>query len=227
MMHSWKWKKTDLKCKKYPVWTHSTSKTRAVTPSLWTVVILKIEASVRRAIRKCGWNTSCVDQRQTEIHILRYWTCGFSLIDSPFLLLQHVRLLSRKQFQLRALMQKARKTAGLSDLYWHTPTTWKHSYSHALSYSPLFLLCYIPFFNVESNSCPLFNLYNTCSCEREIWTATTQNWTVLFSTVTFQIVWATVPVICILIRPNTSLRSLCINSQPICKTLEHYLCVPY
>lgn len=33
-------------------------------------------------------------------------------------LLQHVRLLSRKQFQLRALMQKARKTAGLSDLYW-------------------------------------------------------------------------------------------------------------
>nr|DBA17592.1 TPA: hypothetical protein GDO54_003016 [Pyxicephalus adspersus] len=29
----------------------------------------------------------------------------------------HVRLLSRKQFQLRALMQKARKTAGLSDLY--------------------------------------------------------------------------------------------------------------
>ncbi len=31
---------------------------------------------------------------------------------------QHVRLLSRKQFQLRALMQKARKTAGLSDLYW-------------------------------------------------------------------------------------------------------------
>lgn len=30
---------------------------------------------------------------------------------------QHVRLLSRKQFQLRALMQKARKTAGLSDLY--------------------------------------------------------------------------------------------------------------
>ncbi|XP_024620467.1 tumor susceptibility gene 101 protein isoform X2 [Neophocaena asiaeorientalis asiaeorientalis] len=31
--------------------------------------------------------------------------------------LKHVRLLSRKQFQLRALMQKARKTAGLSDLY--------------------------------------------------------------------------------------------------------------
>ncbi|XP_026869594.1 tumor susceptibility gene 101 protein isoform X2 [Electrophorus electricus] len=30
--------------------------------------------------------------------------------------LKHVRLLSRKQFQLRALMQKARKTAGLSDL---------------------------------------------------------------------------------------------------------------
>ncbi|KAG8125729.1 hypothetical protein E2320_020823 [Naja naja] len=30
---------------------------------------------------------------------------------------EHVRLLSRKQFQLRALMQKARKTAGLSDLY--------------------------------------------------------------------------------------------------------------
>ncbi|XP_077568230.1 tumor susceptibility gene 101 protein-like [Stigmatopora nigra] len=31
--------------------------------------------------------------------------------------LKHVRVLSRKQFQLRALMQKARKTAGLSDLY--------------------------------------------------------------------------------------------------------------
>uniref|UniRef100_A0A671MEJ8 Tumor susceptibility gene 101 protein-like n=1 Tax=Sinocyclocheilus anshuiensis TaxID=1608454 RepID=A0A671MEJ8_9TELE len=31
--------------------------------------------------------------------------------------LKHVRLLSRKQFQLRALMQKARKIAGLSDLY--------------------------------------------------------------------------------------------------------------
>ncbi|CAM4527627.1 unnamed protein product [Leuciscus chuanchicus] len=31
--------------------------------------------------------------------------------------LKHVRLLSRKQFQLRALMQKARKVAGLSDLY--------------------------------------------------------------------------------------------------------------
>ncbi|XP_030622032.1 tumor susceptibility gene 101 protein [Chanos chanos] len=31
--------------------------------------------------------------------------------------LKHVRLLSRKQFQLRALMQKARKTAGLSSLY--------------------------------------------------------------------------------------------------------------
>uniref|UniRef100_A0A8C2BVD0 Tumor susceptibility 101b n=1 Tax=Cyprinus carpio TaxID=7962 RepID=A0A8C2BVD0_CYPCA len=31
--------------------------------------------------------------------------------------LKHVRLLSRKQFQLRALMQKARKMAGLSDLY--------------------------------------------------------------------------------------------------------------
>ncbi|XP_062845683.1 tumor susceptibility gene 101 protein [Trichomycterus rosablanca] len=31
--------------------------------------------------------------------------------------LKHVRFLSRKQFQLRALMQKARKTAGLSDLY--------------------------------------------------------------------------------------------------------------
>ncbi|KAL4613454.1 tumor susceptibility gene 101 protein-like [Arapaima gigas] len=31
--------------------------------------------------------------------------------------LKHVRLLSRKQFQLRALMQKARKTAKLSDLY--------------------------------------------------------------------------------------------------------------
>ncbi|KAG7265513.1 hypothetical protein CRUP_006657 [Coryphaenoides rupestris] len=31
--------------------------------------------------------------------------------------LKHVRLLSRKQFQLRALMQKARKTAGLSELY--------------------------------------------------------------------------------------------------------------
>uniref|UniRef100_W5KJZ4 Tumor susceptibility 101 n=1 Tax=Astyanax mexicanus TaxID=7994 RepID=W5KJZ4_ASTMX len=31
--------------------------------------------------------------------------------------LKHVRLLSCKQFQLRALMQKARKTAGLSDLY--------------------------------------------------------------------------------------------------------------
>ncbi|KAB0360739.1 hypothetical protein FD754_004895 [Muntiacus muntjak] len=31
--------------------------------------------------------------------------------------LKHVRLLSRKQFQLRALMQKARQTAGLSDLY--------------------------------------------------------------------------------------------------------------
>ncbi|KAJ8343182.1 hypothetical protein SKAU_G00305110 [Synaphobranchus kaupii] len=31
--------------------------------------------------------------------------------------LKHVRLLARKQFQLRALMQKARKTAGLSDLY--------------------------------------------------------------------------------------------------------------
>ena len=32
--------------------------------------------------------------------------------------LKHVRLLSHKQFQLRALTQKARKTAGLSDLYW-------------------------------------------------------------------------------------------------------------
>ncbi|KAA0723607.1 Tumor susceptibility gene 101 protein ESCRT-I complex subunit TSG101 [Triplophysa tibetana] len=31
--------------------------------------------------------------------------------------LKHVRLLSRKQFQLRALMQKARKIAGFSDLY--------------------------------------------------------------------------------------------------------------
>ncbi|XP_063043772.1 tumor susceptibility gene 101 protein-like isoform X2 [Engraulis encrasicolus] len=31
--------------------------------------------------------------------------------------LKHVRILSRKQFQLRALMQKARKTAGLSELY--------------------------------------------------------------------------------------------------------------
>uniref|UniRef100_A0A8C6R3U1 Tumor susceptibility gene 101 n=1 Tax=Nannospalax galili TaxID=1026970 RepID=A0A8C6R3U1_NANGA len=31
--------------------------------------------------------------------------------------LKHVRLLSRKQFQLRALMQKARRTAGLSELY--------------------------------------------------------------------------------------------------------------
>ncbi|XP_059370806.1 tumor susceptibility gene 101 protein-like [Carassius carassius] len=31
--------------------------------------------------------------------------------------LKHVRLLSRKQFQLRALMQKARKIAGLNDLY--------------------------------------------------------------------------------------------------------------
>lgn len=31
--------------------------------------------------------------------------------------LKHVRVLSRKQFQLRALMQKARKTAGLSELY--------------------------------------------------------------------------------------------------------------
>ena len=31
--------------------------------------------------------------------------------------LKHVRLLSHKQFQLRALTQKARKTAGLSDLY--------------------------------------------------------------------------------------------------------------
>lgn len=31
--------------------------------------------------------------------------------------LMHARLLSRKQFQLRALMQKAGKTAGLSDLY--------------------------------------------------------------------------------------------------------------
>ncbi|KAI7814814.1 tumor susceptibility gene 101 protein [Triplophysa rosa] len=31
--------------------------------------------------------------------------------------LKHVRLLSRKQFQLRALMQKARKMAGFSDLY--------------------------------------------------------------------------------------------------------------
>jgi len=43
--------------------------------------------------------------------------CGVCLIDSYSPLLQHVRLLSRKQFQLRALMQKARKTAGLSDLY--------------------------------------------------------------------------------------------------------------
>lgn len=39
------------------------------------------------------------------------------LTDSLSLSPQHVRLLSRKQFQLRALMQKARKTAGLSDLY--------------------------------------------------------------------------------------------------------------
>uniref|UniRef100_A0AAY4C030 Tumor susceptibility gene 101 protein n=2 Tax=Denticeps clupeoides TaxID=299321 RepID=A0AAY4C030_9TELE len=31
--------------------------------------------------------------------------------------LRHVRLLSRRQFQLRRLMQKARKTAGLTDLY--------------------------------------------------------------------------------------------------------------
>ena len=54
------------------------------------------------------------------------------LVDSFSLLFQHVRLLSRKQFQLRALMQKARKTAGLSDLYWPTLTTWKHSYLHAL-----------------------------------------------------------------------------------------------
>uniref|UniRef100_A0A8B9HQZ0 Tumor susceptibility 101b n=1 Tax=Astyanax mexicanus TaxID=7994 RepID=A0A8B9HQZ0_ASTMX len=34
-----------------------------------------------------------------------------------FYFVDHVRLLSCKQFQLRALMQKARKTAGLSDLY--------------------------------------------------------------------------------------------------------------
>lgn len=40
---------------------------------------------------------------------------------------QHVRLLSRKQFQLRALMQKARKVAGLSDLYW--PAQINHSHS--------------------------------------------------------------------------------------------------
>ena len=32
--------------------------------------------------------------------------------------LKHVRLLSHKQLQLRALMQRARKTAALSDLYW-------------------------------------------------------------------------------------------------------------
>ena len=31
--------------------------------------------------------------------------------------LKHVRLLSHNQFQLRALKQKARKTAGLSDFY--------------------------------------------------------------------------------------------------------------
>ena len=42
------------------------------------------------------------------------WFCNASLLPPPR---QHVRLLSRKQFQLRALMQKARKTAGLSDLY--------------------------------------------------------------------------------------------------------------
>lgn len=46
---------------------------------------------------------------QTPAHPNRSLTVCLSL--------QHVRLLSRKQFQLRALMQKARKTAGLSDLY--------------------------------------------------------------------------------------------------------------
>lgn len=49
-----------------------------------------------------------------SVNILTGRTC-FNLPDC--LWLQHVRLLSRKQFQLRALMQKARKTAGLSDLY--------------------------------------------------------------------------------------------------------------
>lgn len=50
---------------------------------------------------------------KTYTYIL--WSFSGVLTDS--FLLQHVRLLSRKQFQLRALMQKARKTAGLSDLY--------------------------------------------------------------------------------------------------------------
>lgn len=64
-----------------------------------------------------------------------------SLTDSLSFLLQHVRLLSRKQFQLRALMQKARKTAGLSDLYWPVVDTWKWSYLHVL-FLPFFILLF-------------------------------------------------------------------------------------
>ncbi len=60
--------------------------------------------------------TSCKVNAAWYLHA-SVCVCTASLIDSYSLLLQHVRLLSRKQFQLRALMQKARKTAGLSDLY--------------------------------------------------------------------------------------------------------------
>ncbi|KAB0394578.1 hypothetical protein E2I00_016019 [Balaenoptera physalus] len=55
---------------------------------------------------------SWLSQVQLEL-LSQILQCGAFPVKKAF----HVRLLSRKQFQLRALMQKARKTAGLSDLY--------------------------------------------------------------------------------------------------------------
>lgn len=130
--------------------------------------------------KKRVWDSCCVDTVD-----------DFILFNSYSLLLQHVRLLSRKQFQLRALMQKARKTAGLSDLYWPTPTTWKSF----ISSSPLtlFILSFIPFFLLLIDSCLHFNLYNICSRATEIWAAATVShktfWPLLFSTVMFPTVW--------------------------------------
>lgn len=134
--------------------------------------------------------------------------CDGLFLTCIFFLFQHVRLLSRKQFQLRALMQKARKTAGLSDLYWPTLTTLKQAYLQTLTLLPAVYSLFTVFMYINQ----LAFLKNRNKDKKHFWRIvkcldvalfipnTTQMWNYYFSTPIFyknsttfvnQVVWLT------------------------------------